>query len=70
MTDSAVKPFLASRTVWAGIVAILASALGLLDITIGPEDQSALVEIALQAVTLVSGAVAIWGRVRATKRIG
>lgn len=68
MTDW--KTVLASKTVWAGIVTILASLVGLMGYTIAADDQANLATLATQAVTVVSGIVTIIGRVTATKRLG
>jgi hypothetical protein len=72
-----IKHPLASATVWAGVITVLASLVAVLGYTIGPEDQAALADGAAQLVglatsliTVISGAVAIWGRVTATKRVG
>lgn len=65
-----VKSALASKTVWAGIVAFGAGVAGLLGHQIAPADQVATVDFLAQLVTAVSGLVAVWGRVTATKRIG
>lgn len=61
------KSLLASKTVWAGLIGVAASLFGL---TMGAEDQAGLADLAVQIVTAVSGLVAIYGRVKATKRIG
>ena len=63
------KSVWASRTVWAGIVTILASLVGFLGYTMTAEDQDAIVLLVPQAVTLISGIAAIVGRITATKRI-
>lgn len=64
------KSPLQSKTVWGGLVAILAAVAGFLGYSIAPADQAALINLVADAVTLAAGAVAIWGRITATKRIG
>jgi uncharacterized membrane protein len=67
MTDY--KSLLASKTVWAGFVAILATLAQFFGYEFSAADQASLVVILTQAVTLVSGIIAIYGRITATKRI-
>jgi hypothetical protein len=64
------KSALRSRAVWGGLVAGLSGVAGLFGVVIDPGTQHALVEIALAGGALVGGVVAVWGRLRATKRIG
>lgn len=64
------KGMLASKTVWGGLVALLAGVLGLFGYTVGAEDQATLVELAAGIASAVGGLVAIVGRVVATKKIG
>ncbi len=58
-----------SRTIWAALVTIAAAGLGLMGVSLGDLDQSALVEALLQAVTAVAGVVALVGRLSARERI-
>lgn len=64
------KGFFSSKTIWAGLVTMAASGLGLYGYHVSPADQASLVDLIASGVTLVSGAMAIWGRVVATKQIG
>jgi 4-amino-4-deoxy-L-arabinose transferase-like glycosyltransferase len=59
-----------SRTVWAGLVAVLASLLAGLRVTISPDTQAGLVDVLANLAAAVAGAVAVWGRIRAERRIG
>jgi hypothetical protein len=65
-----VKSIFASKTVWGGAIAVAAAILGFLGYTVAPEDQTALVEAIASIGSAIGGAVAIYGRVVATKRIG
>lgn len=74
MEDS--KPWYQSRTILGGAVAAVAGGAQLIGYTITPADQVALVDAATQigmlatsVVSLVGGAVAIWGRIVASKAI-
>lgn len=68
MNDS--KPWYLSKTIWASIVTI-ATALGALSgLPSGAIDNAALTDTIVQAVTAISGLVAIFGRVFAARRIG
>lgn len=64
------KSLLASRTVWGALLAILASGLGLLGYTVTPADQVEAVAIGTSLVSAIGGAIALYGRIKATKRIG
>src|SRR5689334_11582987 len=67
MTDS--KPWYLSAGVWGAFVTLLGSGLSLFKVQLDPallEDVRAWV---LSLVTLLGGAVALYGRIRATRRI-
>jgi len=68
MTD--IKPWHASRTVWAALVTVAAAGLGLAGIPLGEADQSQLVDALLQGIGAIAGLVALYGRLRANSRIG
>jgi len=59
-----------SRTIWAGIVTVIASLLSVFHVNLGVEAQAGLVDGVLAVVTAVSGAYAIYGRVKADTKIG
>jgi len=67
--DNEAKYWWESRTVIAGLVAMLASALSLMGVEIPFSEQLILADIAFEMITLISGGVAVWGRVIATKKI-
>lgn len=67
MTSS--KPWYLSRTIWASIVTILTGGAGLVGVPVGGIDNAALTDTLLQAISAVSGLVAIMGRVSAKERI-
>lgn len=64
------KGALASKAVWGGIIAILASVAAIWGIKISPDDQARLVDIIIAMAAGVGGIMAIWGRITATKMIG
>lgn len=66
----AFKGFFSSKTVWAGMTTVVASVLGLYGYHVSADDQVTITDLITQTVTLVGGAVAIYGRVTATKQIG
>lgn len=75
--ENETKTWWQSAGIWGSLVVVLSAGAGLVGYTIAPEDQAHLVtvatktaELATQATSLVGGLVALWGRVRATKRIG
>lgn len=67
MTDT--KPWYASVTIWGVIVSLLASVLSLFDLPLDAQLQSDLRDWLLAAATLAGGAIALWGRLRASRRI-
>ncbi|GAD55505.1 hypothetical protein [Limimaricola cinnabarinus] len=67
MTDY--KSVFASKTVWAGIVVVLATIAQFFGYEISAADQASIVVILTQAVTLIGGIVAIYGRITATRKI-
>ncbi len=68
MTDT--KPWYLSRTIWASIVTILTGAAGLTGLPLDGLDGSALADTLLQAVSAISGLIAVFGRLSAKERIG
>ena len=67
MNDS--QSWYQSRAVLSGIVAVIAGALGLLGYAITPEDQENLLMLLSAAGGLVSGGLAAYYRIKATKQI-
>ncbi|MFB2551020.1 hypothetical protein [Ensifer soli] len=68
MEDS--KVWYESRTIWGGLVAILASCANLAGLEIGADEKGALVEMLATLAAAAGGLVAIYGRVRARSRVG
>jgi hypothetical protein len=68
MTDS--KPWYLSRTIWASLITIVTAAAGIVGVPVAGLDNSALTDTLLQAITAISGLVAIFGRLGANSRIG
>ena len=54
-----VKSILMSKTVWAGVVALVCGILGMFGIAVSPDDQSSIVELGIASVTAISGLGAI-----------
>lgn len=64
-----VKGVFASRTVWAGIIGLVAAGLNLAGFDLSAQDQATLADLALGIVSALAAFGAIWGRVAATKRL-
>lgn len=71
------KSLLASRTVWGAIIAIAASIAGALGFGVGAAEQAAALSLVDQVLgewdrlaALAGAALALYGRVKATRRIG
>ena len=69
MNSTETKPALQSSGVWGGIIAVLAGIAGLFGYSITEADQATLTQAIASVGALFGGAYAIWGRIRATKRI-
>ncbi|WP_269932242.1 hypothetical protein [Aminobacter sp. HY435] len=67
---TSLKPWYMSRTIWASIVTMVLGMAGLAGMPVGGVDSGALTDTILQAVTALSGLVAIFGRLSASERIG
>jgi hypothetical protein len=63
------KTLFASKTVWGGIIALLAGVAGIFGYSIQPEDQVAAIEVGTALASALGGGVAIYGRIKATKKI-
>ena len=65
-----VKPWYASRTIWASIVAVLASVAGLVGAEVEPDDAALLTDSIMNVVAAAGAIIAVIGRVVARSRIG
>lgn len=65
-----VKPWYLSRTIIGVLVSVLAKSLTVWGYHLSPELQGEIVTLALTAVGFGGDALAVWGRVSATKSIG
>jgi len=64
------KEWYKSKTIWAALVVVLVSTLEMFGIDKLSGEEEQLVELIMQAVLLVSGIVALVGRVKVKTRIG
>jgi len=65
-----VKSFLASKTIWGVGISMLAQLAGRWGYEISPELQGQAIDLILQGVALAGAALAIWGRITASRKIG
>ncbi|MBO6719160.1 MAG: hypothetical protein JJ913_14480 [Rhizobiaceae bacterium] len=65
-----IKPWYLSRTIWASVVTVGSAAASIFGIPLGGLDNAALTDSVLQAITAISGVIAIFGRMSAVSRIG
>ena len=63
------KGMLQSKTVWGGLLAVLAGVAGLLGYTVTATDLSSIGDAITSVVSMVGGLIAIYGRIKATKKI-
>lgn len=64
-----VKSIFASKTVWGGIVALLAGVAGIFGYAIDTTLQTDLVNYITGIAATIGGAVAIYGRIMASKKV-
>lgn len=69
-TLSGTKSFLTSKGVWGGLIALAGGGLGIGGYTLSETDAASAVELVTGIVSAVGGLWAIYGRIKATKRIG
>jgi hypothetical protein len=65
-----VKSIFLSRTFWGALASVAAGLLALFGYELGAADREGLVEAVSGLGATLGGLVAIWGRVKASKRIG
>lgn len=63
------KTWYMSKTVWGGVVAILASCANFLGLDVTHEEQSGLVDGLTALAAAAGGLLAIWGRISARARL-
>ena len=64
-----VKSFFASKTIWGGIIALIASLSAIWGYAITPADQAQIVELVTGMGGIVGSVLAIYGRIVATRTI-
>lgn len=64
-----VKSWYMSKTVWGGVVAILASCADLAGLEVSPADQIGIADGLTALVAAAGGLLAIWGRISAKGRL-
>ena len=64
-----VKSVFASRTIWGGIIALVASLAGIWGYAITPADQAQIVELITGIGGIIGSVLAIYGRIVATRKI-
>jgi hypothetical protein len=64
------KSLLASKTIWGGIIAVGAGLAGIFGYSVSPADQVQAIDALAGIASAVGGVIAIFGRVKATKKIG
>lgn len=64
-----VKSFFASKTIWGGLIALIASAAAIWGYAITPADQAQIVELVTGIGGIIGSVLAIYGRIVATRKI-
>jgi len=59
-----------SKTVWGGLIAVGAAVAGSFGIDIDAGTQGEIVDYIVVGIGAIGGLVAVWGRVKASKKIG
>jgi hypothetical protein len=63
------KGIFSSKTVWGGIIVVVAAIAGLFGYSISADDQASILAYVDNVALAVGGLLAIYGRITATKRI-
>lgn len=63
------KKWYASKTVWGGAIAVIAGIAGAFGIAVGVEDQAVIAESITAIAGAVGGLIAVYGRIKADRRI-
>lgn len=69
MTDDS-KKWYQSAGVWGGVCTVAFALAGAVGWQVAPADQAQAISYVTGIATGIAGLVALWGRVRATRRIG
>lgn len=64
------KKWWESKTVWGGIVAVLAGGAGLFGVSLAAEDKVYVIDALTAIASAVGGLLAVYGRVKADKKVG
>ena len=64
------KPWYESKAVVGGVVAVVAGIAGIMGVAINPDDQEAIVATVTAVGSAVGGALAVYGRIKASQPIG
>ena len=65
-----VKSWLASKTIWGAVIAVVSGVSGILGHNIAAPEQAVLVDSLTAIGTALGGILAVYGRVKAEKSIG
>jgi len=63
------KPWYQSRAVAGGVIALLSAGAGLAGLVIDADTQGQLIDLFVVGATTIGGALAIFGRIKASKKI-
>ena len=64
------KAWYMSKTVWGGLIAVGAAVAGSFGVDVDAATQGEIADYIVVGVGAIGGLVAIWGRVKAEKKIG
>ena len=67
---SGLKNLLASKTIWGALLAVAAGVLSMAGYTISADDQATLTGLVSGAGATIGGLLALYGRIKASKKIG
>ena len=69
MATATTKKWYESKTIWGGIIALLAAALGAFGYAVDTDMQATIVDLVTVIGTAVGGLLAIIGRIKAHKKV-
>lgn len=69
MSTATTKKWYESKTIWGGIIALLGAAAGAFGYAVDADTQASIVDLVTVAGTALGGLLAIFGRVKASKKV-
>lgn len=69
MATATTKKWYESKTIWGGIIALLAALAGAFGYAVDADTQASIIDLATVVGTGLGGLLAIFGRIKASKKV-